>query len=313
MPEDLDREVANDFKETFKDVQQFVLFLKGLLPDNKKKDKQKKARRNKGKMKLHRRVESSDNPRTYHYEQGKSNKTALAPTEKDSLLSNPSFEFSGKQTDLCYFSFCDRMPLEKVHQIADEKVKNAVLDNFQKALDAGLITTKDGMIKITNKGKGYIKDENFIKAAYDDQCKIFNKSIDNCLSQEFCKDGEQLMGVELTGNRLDDLTYFTISDRMSLFTVQNNPCSKLSQRILNNVAAWQQKGIVVVKEDEVSLTSRGKKYIQSDNFKQKAKNLKEKPFSELKSNGVLAITRKADTSQTLQKTAQLKPTLKKGL
>ena len=80
-----------------------------------------------------------------------------------------SFSFTGQTTDLSYFSQSDTMPLSAIRNIGDENIKEAVKQNFDKAAQQGLIELDGDNIRITAKGKEYISQPDFVKAAQADQ------------------------------------------------------------------------------------------------------------------------------------------------
>lgn len=66
---------------------------------------------------------------------------------------------------MSYFSQSDTMPLSAIRNIGDENIKEAVKQNFDKAAQQGLIELDGDNIRITAKGKDYISQPDFIKAA----------------------------------------------------------------------------------------------------------------------------------------------------
>ena len=58
------------------------------------------------------------------------------PKTKDDTLSEmldsglTSFKFTGQDTDLCYFSKSERMPITAIANIENQQIKTAVIENF---------------------------------------------------------------------------------------------------------------------------------------------------------------------------------------
>ena len=177
-----------------------------------------------------------------------------------------SFSFTGQTTDLSYFSQSDTMPLSAIRNIGDENVKEAVKQNFDKAAQQGLIELDGDNIRITAKGKEYISQPDFIKAAQADQTAAYQKSVAKMASANTAENEVQ-MCVGLRGNYYNDFTVFNHTDNIDLSTVINHPNKKLSKLILSNVKKWQGENFVDVKGGIVTITQKGKAVLTSAGFK----------------------------------------------
>ena len=177
-----------------------------------------------------------------------------------------SFSFTGQTTDLSYFSQSDTMPLSAIRNIGDENIKEAVKQNFDKAAQQGLIELDGDNIRITAKGKDYISQPDFIKAAQADQTAAYQKSVAK-MANANTAENEVQMCVGLRGNYFNDFTVFNHTDSIDLSTVINHPNKALSKQILSNVQKWQQCGAVIVKDGVVTVTKAGKEMLKSAGFK----------------------------------------------
>lgn len=87
-----------------------------------------------------------------------------APGISDNSL---PFSFSGQITDLSYFNTSDILPKEVIENIPDAELKEAVISNLELAEKQGLINVNldSGNITLTDSGREYISNPNFISAA----------------------------------------------------------------------------------------------------------------------------------------------------
>ena len=177
-----------------------------------------------------------------------------------------SFSFTGQTTDLSYFSQSDTMPLSAIRNIGDENIKEAVKQNFDKAAQQGLIELDGDNIRITAKGKEYISQPDFIKAAQADQTAAYQKSVAKMASANTA-DNEVQMCVGLRGNFYNDFTVFRHTDSIDLSSVINHPDKKTAKQILSNVKKWQSEGFVSVKDGVATVTQKGKALLTSAGFK----------------------------------------------
>ena len=176
------------------------------------------------------------------------------------------FSFTGQVTDLSYFSQSDTMPLSAIRNIGDENIKEAVKQTFDKAAQNDLIVLDGDNIKITAKGRDYVNQPDFIKAAQADQTAAYQKSVAKMASAGTA-DNEVQMCVGLNGNYYNDFTVFNHTDSIDLSTVINHPDKELSKKILGNVRKWQNGGFVDVKNGIATVTQNGKAVLQSAGFK----------------------------------------------
>lgn len=226
----------------------------------------------------------------------------------DKPLTN--FTFTGKDTDLSYFLQSERMPLSAVSNIADKDIKSAVLNTFDKAAENGLIELDGNDIKITEKGKEKINKPDFIKSAQKDQSEAYNQKINSTLSKG-CMPNEAQMCAELTGDYINDFTFFNHSDKLDLSTVINHPDKQLSSKILSNVKQWQANGAVTVKDGVATVTGMGKQMLKMPEFQAIANNpVAEKALSATKVGKIVVATKKV--VQVMQSVQQATNTISKG-
>ena len=174
--------------------------------------------------------------------------------------------FTGQTTDLSYFSQSDTMPLSAIRNIGDENIKEAVKQNFDKAAQQGLIELDGDNIRITSKGKDYISQPDFIKAAQADQTAAYQRSVAKMASANTAENEVQ-MCVGLRGNYFNDFSVFNHTDSIDLLTVINHPDKKTAKQILSNVKKWQSGGFVTVKDGVATITQNGKAVLASAGFK----------------------------------------------
>ena len=177
-----------------------------------------------------------------------------------------SFSFTGQTTDLSYFSQSDTMPLSAIRNIGDENIKEAVKQNFDKAAQQGLIELDGDNIRITAKGKDFISQPDFVKAAQADQTAAYQKSVAKMASAN-TTENEVQMCVGLRGNYFNDFSVFNHTDSIDLSTVINHPDKKTAKQILSNVKKWQSGGFVTVKDGVATITQNGKAVLASAGFK----------------------------------------------
>lgn len=204
-----------------------------------------------------------------------------------------NFTFTGKDTDLCYFNQSDTMPLSAISNISDKNIKNAVVDNFDKDINKGLLELKDGCLKITPKGKSEISKPNFLKMAQNDQLQAYNSSLNKMMNASL-QPNEVQMCVGLSGDYMNDFTFFNHSDKMDLSKIMSHPNKELSQKILSNVKKWQKAGAVTVKNGVATVTDMGKKMLILPQFKTATKMLAEKPMANTAGtvNQIIVATKK---------------------
>lgn len=177
-----------------------------------------------------------------------------------------SFSFTGQITDLSYFSQSDTMPLSAIRNIGDECIKEAVKQSFDRAAQQGLIELDGDNIRITAKGKDYISQHDFIKAAQADQTAAYQKSVAKMASANTAENEVQ-MCVGLRGNYFNDFSVFNHTDSIDLSSVINHPDKKTAKQILSNVKKWQSEGFVSVKDGIATVTQKGKALLTTAGFK----------------------------------------------
>ena len=214
-------------------------------------------------------------------------------SENNSLL---NFSFTGKDTDLCYFNNADTLPLSAIANIQNEKLKQSVIDTFDRLSKNGYITLEGDSVKITEKGRQRLSDTSFSNRAKSDQQTAFaEKTIPK-------SDGQSIqMCAELSGNYINDFTVFNHTDSIDLRAIAKAPDKKLSAKIMGNIKQWQGCGAVTVKNGKATVTKAGKELLSMPEFTSKASAIAEKPLSASKSTvGKILVATKKITSDALQ-------------
>ena len=217
-----------------------------------------------------------------NFSKGKSSDTATEKLVSDTLDKGniSGFNFTGQYTDLSYFNQSSKMPLDAIRNIGDENVKEAVKQNFIKAAQNGLIELDGDSFKITAKGKEAINKKEFIKAAQQDQLNAYQNAVNKMYNTQAAANETQ-MCVALSGDYMNDFTFFNHSDKLDLSTVINHPDKNLSKKILGNVKKWEKCGAVNVENGIAKITDMGKKMLQMPQFKAAAIPLQERALSSI--------------------------------
>jgi predicted transcriptional regulator len=191
-----------------------------------------------------------------------------------------NFVFSGKKTDICYFAYSEKMPLSVLANIADPKLKKKVLAVFDKYEKDKYVSLNGDYIELTDKGKKLLCKVDFTKQAAEDQQKAFSERIVSM----YKSDNDTISYVELSGHHENDFTYFYSSDTLDLKSVLLNPDKELSDKVIDNIKDWQEKGFVEVIDNKAIITDDGKKLLEEEEFKTATVALEKKtvPVSELK-------------------------------
>ncbi|MBQ6252477.1 hypothetical protein [Ruminococcus sp.] len=193
----------------------------------------------------------------------------LIGKEATSLLSgsDASFVFTGQSTDLRYFNRFNEMPISMIENIPDETLKNAVVDEFNKAVLSGKvrISKETGKIAITNAGKKFINKPEFKIAAAQD----YSRAIQNM---------EQMIGFELDGT-ISDLSFFNHADTLDLKSIMAHSDKETVQKVLSNLVDMKNKGLVTVEGAAMKATAKGKEMLASEAFKTIAKGTATKAAS----------------------------------
>ena len=220
-------------------------------------------------------------------------KPDMGISENNSLL---NFSFTGKDTDLCYFNNADTLPLSAIANIQDEKLKQSVIDTFDRLSKNGYITLEGDSVKITEKGRQRLSDPSFSNRAKSDQQTAFaEKTIPK-------SDGQSIqMCAELSGNYINDFTVFNHTDSIDLRAIAKAPDKKLSAKIMGNIKQWQECGAVTVKNGKATVTKAGRELLSMPEFTSKASAIAEKPLSASKGTvGKILVATKKITSDALQ-------------
>ena len=208
-----------------------------------------------------------------------------------------SFSFTGQITDLSYFSQSDTMPLLAIRNIGDENIKEAVKQSFDRAAYQGYIVLDGDNIRITAKGKEYITQPDFIKAAQADQTAAYQKTVAKMASANTAENEVQ-MCVGLRGNFYNDFTVFRHTDSIDLSSVINHPDKKTAKQILSNVKKWQSEGFVSVKDGIATVTQKGKALLTTAGFKAASVPLTEGTVAAVGNvpGAVIVVTKKVVTA-----------------
>ena len=225
-----------------------------------------------------------------------------------------NFNFTGKQTDLCYFANTDRMPLSAIDNISDPELRNQVIDSFNKLCSKkkGCVKIEGDELVITDKGKKMIQDGAFKKQAMSDQLEAHGKLFEKMFGQ--APEGQQMLGVGLNGDGVHDFTFFTHSDKLNLNQILANPNGSLRDKIVENIKQWQQNGLVTIKNGFAALTDKGKELLlnNAEAFKNAAKDMTEKAVEGIQHTAdKVIVTTKTAVKQAATKTAEAAKTAAK--
>lgn len=218
-----------------------------------------------------------------------------------------SFKFTGQDTDLCYFSNSEKMPITAIANIEDEKIKMSVIENFDRFIKDDYLEIKDDSLYITAKGKKYIQDDFFIRQAKADQMQMHNNILFKSAERENVK------VIAFTGNYVNDFTYFSYADKLDLNDVISHPNKRLSGQILDNVERWQKKGAVTVENGIATVTSDGKKMLDMPEFKKSSISLNPRTLSEVNTRSSQFFVKLQSTVQKQVQQNVLKNTVTKAI
>ncbi len=179
------------------------------------------------------------------------------------------FVFTGQSTDLRYFQNAESMPIKLIEQIPDESLKQAVMDEFNKAIRDGKLTMdlESKTLNITEKGKEFITKPEFQKAAAQDL-------------QKFTQERMETLGVELDGS-MQDLGFFKFSDKLDLQEVMQSGNVEMFSKISENMYTMAEKGLVSIDKTIVTLTDKGRELLNSELMQQALSGVSEKALSVL--------------------------------
>ncbi len=224
------------------------------------------------------------------------------------------FSFTGQYTDLCYFQQADRMPLSAIANIQDPQLKKAVIENFDAAIEQKLAKIQDGNLLLTKEGKKLIDTPDFQEAAQAHQIQAYNQNMEKVLNAGL-KNGEVQMGAALTGDYMNDFTFYSHADQLDLNTILSHPNRELSAKILGNIKGWADSGLVSVdaKTGIATITEAGKKILANPEFQSLVKPVANKAISSLATGAVGVASAGTGTiivatAKVLGKAAQLTKT-----
>lgn len=184
-----------------------------------------------------------------------------APENLDNGL---PFSFSGQITDLSYFKVNDILPKEVIDSIPDAELKEAVISNLELAEKQGLIDVdlNSGNITLTDSGREYINNPNFIRAANIDKARsaIRAMEIQHGLENDTIRYGITLEGTDR------DLQFFRFASNLDLEEITLSPDKKAALQVMENISKWEKDGLVQYNSDNtsISLTKLGQKKLYSD-------------------------------------------------
>lgn len=174
------------------------------------------------------------------------------------------FSFSGQITDLSYFNANDILPKEVIDSIPDAELKEAVISNLELAEKQGLIDVdlNSGNITLTDSGREYINNPNFIRAANIDKARsaIRAMEIQHGLENDTIRYGITLEGTDR------DLQFFRFASNLDLEEITLSPDKKAALQVMENISKWEKDGLVQYNSDNtsISLTKLGQKKLYGD-------------------------------------------------
>lgn len=186
-------------------------------------------------------------------------------TEAQAITDNGlPFSFSGQITDLSYFNNNEILPKEVIENIPDAELKEAVISNLELAEKQGLIDVdlNSGNITLTDSGREYINNPNFIRAANIDKARsaIRAMEIQHGLESDTVRYGVTLEGTDR------DLQFFRFASNLDLEEVTLSPDKKAALQVMENISKWEKDGLIQYNSENtsISLTKLGQKKLYSD-------------------------------------------------
>lgn len=207
------------------------------------------------------------------------------------------FVFTGQVTDLRYFQNADVMPVKLIQNIPDPQIRQAVMDEFNKAIADGKLTIDldKKIIGITEKGREFIAKPEFQTAAARDL-------------QAFAENRMQSVGVELNGT-MQDLGYFKYADQLELSTLMQSGDSETFFKIAQNFQALANQGLVSIDKTVIILTDKGKAFLNSSAMQSALSGMTEKALALIPGAGtagkIFVATKKILSVGGQQMTAKL--------
>lgn len=186
-------------------------------------------------------------------------------TEAQAITDNGlPFSFSGQITDLSYFNNNEILPKEVIENIPDAELKEAVISNLELAEKQGLINVNldSGNITLTDSGREYISNPNFISAANINKAHsaIHAMEIQHGLESDTVRYGVTLEGTDR------DLQFFRFASNLDLEEVTLSPDKKAALQVMENISKWEKDGLIQYNSENtsISLTKLGQKKLYSD-------------------------------------------------
>ena len=186
-------------------------------------------------------------------------------TEAQAITDNGlPFSFSGQITDLSYFNNNEILPKEVIENIPDAELKEAVISNLELAEKQGLINVNldSGNITLTDSGREYISNPNFISAANINKAHsaIRAMEIQHGLESDTVRYGVTLEGTDR------DLQFFRFASNLDLEEVTLSPDKKAALQVMENISKWEKDGLIQYNSENTSitLTKLGQKKLYSD-------------------------------------------------
>lgn len=186
-------------------------------------------------------------------------------TEAQAITDNGlPFSFSGQITDLSYFNNNEILPKEVIENIPDAELKEAVISNLELAEKQGLIDVdlNSGNITLTDSGREYINNPNFIRAANIDKARsaIRAMEIQHGLESDTVRYGVTLEGTDR------DLQFFRFASNLDLEEVTLSPDKKAALQVMENISKWEKDGLIQYNSENtsISLTKLSQKKLYSD-------------------------------------------------
>lgn len=167
------------------------------------------------------------------------------------------FVFTGQITDLDYFRQNDVLPRAAIEAIPDERLKSAVISNFEIAEKEGLINVDlvSETITLTDKGKEYINKPDFISAANENRRYAYEQRVGRLDDIERTT---TRYTVELNGTDRD-LQFFNFASSLDLSEVVASTDKDTATKILANFSQWENKGYAKMSDNKqfLQLTEKG--------------------------------------------------------
>lgn len=168
------------------------------------------------------------------------------------------FVFTGQSTDLSYFANNSAMSAEMIESIPDANLRDAVKQEFNKAILDGKLQmdTKTGTITMTDKGREFINKPEFCRA-----------DAANRQTMAAAASQTQTVGIELNGT-MQDLNYFRYADTLDMKSILQSGDVQTQVKILENFKSLRESGFIAVSGSTAQITEKGAGLISTSLFKQ---------------------------------------------